>query len=140
LAFRFGAPDVYLLKRNTTEMITDKLKALVKEEAEKLKIHATPEELERLDFKKLSPWFDNLCPYGQMTGSCYSPRAEELLNKCAHAYSIGLSEFAQANRKTFTEGSNRTHYSPIEFYIGLVHANPEALIDFLKGKSQTLNL
>jgi len=138
LAFRFGAPDVYLLKRNTTEMITDELKALVKDEAEKLKKYATPKERGCLSFEKLSGLNASHCIYGQMTGDCFSERATELLNKCAKPYSSQLFGYARTSSSTFIQ--NRAFFSPIEVYINLIGAKRNYLIDFLKGKSKTLNL
>ena len=121
-------------------MITDELKVLVKGEAEKLKKYATPEELAKLNFIKLFFLHGTRCIYGQITGSCFSERAVELLKKCAEPYSRSLKKYTETNIKSFIQGQFRTVFSPIEFYIAQEGAKSKALIDFLKGKSKTLNL
>ena len=119
-------------------MITKELELLVKDEAEKLKIHATPEEIGRLNFKNLRHEMTERCIYGQMTGDCYSKRATQLLKKCTTPYSSFLSPYRKPDKKTFT--NDRWVFSPIEFYIANSESKREALIDFLQGKSETLNL
>ena len=63
--------------------ITKKLKELVKDEATKLRKHATKKERSRLDYERFNPHFGNTCVYGLMTGRCRSVRAFNLLNACA---------------------------------------------------------
>ena len=120
-------------------MITNKLKELVKQEAENLKKYALKKELKRLDFSNLYPQSYRACIYGQMTGDCYSKRAAELLNKCAQPYSGKVQKYLSPENKKFKDGFIR-NFSPIEFYIAQDGAESEALINFLKGKSETLEL
>ena len=121
-------------------MITEELKALVKDEAEKLKIHATPEELEKLDSSELDPEHTELCIYGQMTGDCFSERAGELIIKCAQPYSTGLHNYHPAEATLFGAFYSRDYYSPIEFYVSQDGAKPKSLINFLQSRSETINL
>ena len=121
-------------------MITKELKALVKDEAEKLKIHATPEETGRLDFKTLRHATRERCIYGQMTGDCFSERAGELIIKCAQPYSTGLHNYHPAEATLFGAFYSRDYYSPIEFYVSQDGAKPKSLINFLQSRSETINL
>lgn len=60
---------------------------LVKEEAKKLKELGKDFELERLSFDNLNPSSKSSCIYGQITGSCFSDRAEELIkSSCKRVY------------------------------------------------------
>lgn len=52
----------------------------VMHEIEMLKEHATLVEKERLDFKQFDPADIQCCIYGQLTGSCESNRAKELMD------------------------------------------------------------
>ena len=140
MAILFQGIEVYLLKLNTTEMITDELKALVKKEAENLKKYAKLEELEKLDFTKFNGESSIGCPYGQMTGDCFSERATELLNLCSQSYSAHILRYSKPIEKAFEGGEHRCSCSPIEFYTAQQGAKPEALINFLKGKTEILNL
>ena len=119
-------------------MITKELKALVKDEAEKLKIHATPKEIEKLDFSTLNSHFRSTCPYGQMTGSCWSKRANELLNICTEPYSQDLDDYEKRENKAYP--LNGRHFSPIEFYTTQENSKNKSLLKFLKGESKTLKL
>lgn len=112
---------------------------LVKEEASKLKKFATKEELDRLDFKRIDPMSGFDCIYGQMTGSCFSTRALELVQKCAIPYSSSIYMFSEPKLK-FNEEYFRS-YSPIEYFIYNTNMyNNKILIDYLKGKRKTLRL
>jgi hypothetical protein len=51
------------------------LKTFVQYEIEKLKIHATPEQISKLDFTLFNPASMTQCIYGQMAGSCVSEEA-----------------------------------------------------------------
>lgn len=134
------------------------LKADVKKEAEALRVHATKEELEQLNFNKLFPESIYGCIYGLMTGSCNSKRAVALIESCACRYvkdcnltEVSEAGFARIQRKV--NGSKvdgfsqeRTgngfifHYSAIEAYILLPEARNENLIAYLKGETETLEL
>ena len=121
-------------------MITKELKALVKDEAQKLKKFALPKELERLDFSKIDPQHPHRCIYGQMARGCWSERAEELLNQCAQPFSIYISKYEKSLKQFFESDRGKDVFSPIEFYINQDGAKTESLINFLKGKSETLEL
>jgi hypothetical protein len=120
-------------------MITDELKALVKQEADNLKKFASEEELGRLDFSKMNPDLSKMCIYGQMNYSCYSDRATELLNLCAMPYSDDIDRNLQSRSASFKDSRFRA-FSPIEFYISQKDAKNENLINYLKGVTNTLDL
>ena len=120
------------------------LASLVKEEASLLKENATKTELKRLDFKLLYAHSPSRCIYGQMTGSCWSKRAEKLIKKCCttvvNVYTNKYINVGTINREAY--------FSPIETFLleeedkssgfGMDLKNSERIIDFLKGKTQTL--
>jgi hypothetical protein len=141
----------------TTTYTFEQLKEDVRKEAEALRVHATKEEIDRLDFKQLDPEAINGCIYGSMTFSCDSARAIELITKCACRYvadnslnyiaSEGFDRIAKhANGSTVSDlagqrhGSDLAHYSAIEAYILLPEARNENLIAYLKGETDNLEL
>jgi hypothetical protein len=125
---------------------------LVIQEAKRLKKHATPEELAKLSFKKLNGENFDTCIYGQITGNCFSERANELILKCAprvyvsgdSAYSNGLVEDGKLNGKpypVYNDDSRAAEYfSPIErlVYLKGNKLRAKKLISFLKGNTDTL--
>lgn len=124
-------------------MISEKLKEEVKKEALRLKKTATQEERDRLDFRNLNPLLADQCIYGEMTGNCYSDRAKELFDKCATPYSSILEEFPQAPLVNSYCDTNKLRvgaHSAIEYYIYQEDANPQALVDYLQDKTQTLEI
>jgi len=123
-------------------MITTELKALVLDEAKKIKEFATPEEIQRLDPRLILPYNGSMCIYGQMTGDCFSDRAIELLNKCAIPYSDGISEFVYTDDDRFADGSSGIlrAYSPIECYIADEEAYKLNLARFIKGEISETDL
>ena len=134
------------LKREK-KMIAEELKQLGKEEAKKLKQHATKEELQNLSFSLLDPATSDNCIYGMMTGNCFNERATQLLNMCAKPYAndIFLDEetdtFTPAARQSMVFTSKgRKVFSPIEVYIMQRKAKQRNLIDYLKGETDTLEL
>lgn len=122
-------------------------KALVKEvckEAAKLRENATSRELNKLAFSSLNPQSPERCVYGQMTGGCYSPRAEELIRRCAslvidagNALSNVSCKWERGRKKELHESNV---WSPIEVYIVQDGADNKTLIRYLKGKLETLDL
>ncbi len=138
------------------ELIT--IQELVKKEASKLKEHATPEELARLNFEHLNPNSPRSCIYGQMTGNCYSPRANELVLKCAErVYVSNVSRDSESNA-VFTyqtlngvphliennRDRSEVYHSPIEIYLVFNRENDttennKVVIDYLKGETTELN-
>lgn len=129
-------------------MKTKELKALVREEAARLREYATPEELSRLDFDQFAPTIPTMCIYGQTTGDCFSPRATTLLNKCARPFSKAVREYEPNGKKRFDKNvrnllavkDGHAYFSPIEFYIAQPDAKNKQLIAYLKGKRNTLPL
>lgn len=128
----------------------DQLIKLVKEEATKLRIHAIQQEKNNLDFSNLCSRDVNSCIYGQMTGNCFSDRATELLILCAKPFTSHQNFFNPVNKRKFSSKIRNTDeskcdfilYSPIEFFIAQYEnqsINNELLIDFIKGKTETLN-
>jgi len=151
----------------TTTYTFDQLKADVRKEAEALRVHATKEELGRLDITSFDPSHYDSCIYGQMTYTCFSTRAAFLIFNCCKRYfksededMTTMEEYAKAGRVlevvngekidgvTDAEGlswhrSNRSHvfhFSAIEAYIMLPEAKNENLIAFLRGETETLEL
>jgi hypothetical protein len=138
----------------------DQLKEDVRKEAEALKIHATNEERERLDFEILDPNNMHNCIYGQMTGYCFSTRSAILINECCvryfkHDIMPGFYEESTdfdrikrgVNGATVngfigerTEPFSSCHFSAIEAYILLPEAKNANLIAFLRGETDNLEL
>jgi hypothetical protein len=134
----------------TNEITPQELIKLVKEEAKYLKINASIEELERLDFETFNPQKYAKCIYGQMTGDCDSERSVELIqNSC-----VRVTRSRDYNPKDTTLNVNpfqtkRCYYfSPIELFVGLENNKGETvnqyngnniiLINYLQGKTETL--
>lgn len=130
----------------------------VKHEINMLKKLATPEELSNLNFDTFNYRSESKCIYGQMTGSCESNRAEELMDaSCIRVMNVrgGVNN---VEGKTFTEikskinGENTgqgwyksnyrnySHLSVLEAYISLKDAKNEHIIKYLKGEVETLKL
>ncbi len=132
---------------------TQDLIELVKVEADNIKQHATSEEINRLNFEGLYPSNAERCIYGQMTGNCYSIRANKLIIECAtRVYKLtdtssnALAEVS-LNGKPKKESDRASNYhSPIEIFIygssqtksGVL--NNKRLINYLKGKTNKLKL
>lgn len=121
----------------TTTYTFDQLKEDVRKEAEALRVHATKEELSRLDNETLDPSDIHLCVYGMCTGNCESSRASQLIKKCAPIYIS--SESDPDHMKTVIE-FRAYHWSPIEYYIGHPDATNKSLIAYLRGETETLEL
>jgi hypothetical protein len=115
----------------------EQLKDDVCKEAEALRIHATKEERERLDLKRMDPTDPERCYYGLMTGECDSDRASELIQKCTTVFLINTH---YENEVEVSEGFKKYKYSPIEYYIGLPKARNANLISFLRGETELLEL
>jgi len=136
----------------------DDLKADVKKEAEALRVHASKDELGKLELKMLNPKSINNCIYGLMCGACDTQRAATLINLCAHRFvrdtmltTVAEEGFGRIQRKVngekvkdfVHERTNRLtwyHYSAIEAYILLPEARNANLIAYLRGETETLDL
>lgn len=142
----------------TTTYTFEQLKEDVKKEAEALRVHATKEELGRLDIKTLFPESVYKCIYGLMTGNCSSVRAATLIDSCACRFvkdamltEVANDGFARIQKringvkvegfvKERTDGPYTRHYSAIEAYILLPEAKNANLISYLRGETDTLDL
>ena len=123
---------------------------LVLQEAKNLKRKAIKKEKENLNFSKLKPNNWKFCVYGQMTGDCFNKRAKELIDSCAKRVYIPNCATRKEIRNAIVNGKpnpekSRMHYfSPIEVFIQQLgnkkNGNNEALIDYLKGKTEELVL
>lgn len=143
----------------------------VEAEVHAIKLHATTNEIGRL-LSKFIGEKQTKCVYGQLTGSCESPRAKELMElSCQRVVATELNSkrrlkfvssfFTKAiPRKTFTalknfvrpagtglkmweENSGDRNYdylSALETYILMDNSNDTAIINYLKGTSDSLNL
>jgi hypothetical protein len=116
----------------------DQLKEDVRKEAEALRVHATKEELSRLDFETMVPYLCDKCPYGQMTGEYDSGRATQLISMCAPVFVKGdVQSFKLIETSaSFIDFS----WSPIQYYIMGAEVKNKNLIAFIKGETETLEL
>lgn len=141
----------------TTTYTFDQLKEDVRKEAEALRVHATKEELGRLDISNMRPVSPTCCIYGQMTGNCYCERAADLIKACTtifidkiyEAFDNGIEGISQMTISKDAplfkyERTNRAgmdaKYSAIETYIVLPEARNANLIAYLRGETETLEL
>lgn len=127
------------------------MQALVKKEAANLKKNASKEEIGKLRFDLLVPANTNKCIYGQMTGFCYSIRANDLIKNCAErVYKNNGRDYVRElplnGKPTFLRSDSiwraAQYYSPIEVFIlqpgNQENGNNERLIKYLKGETKTL--
>ncbi len=131
----------------------------VENEIKMLKIHATKEELNKLNFKTFDPCKKNRCIYGQMTGQCNSERAKELIGKCCKIgfdskkssrnildnvcnFTSVKRSITEYNHQVWENYNSRDYYflSLLEGYIGLKDSKNEHIFDYLIGKTEVLNL
>lgn len=136
-------------------MISANLVNEVHTEAAKLRESATANELRRVTITHLRPNNFEQCIYGLATGDCRSKRAIQLIIKCAP---VVISEQsmkpkegglvckpkyagkASIRRRSLEWGWCADSYSPIEAYILQKGADNAALVRYLKGKTETLDL
>lgn len=131
-----------------TDLIND-----VKKEAEALRVHATKEELGRLNFEWLDYSDKKRCIYGLMTKDCFSQRAAELINTCAITHFDLLPDSVDEiegyivdkpsdfiGKRTDANVFSPYTFSAIEAYICLPEAKNANLIAYLRGESETLDL
>lgn len=127
------------------------LKKLVISEADKLKKNATKRELSKLNIDDLRSTNALFCIYGQMTGSCYTTRAHNLISKCATRVYKQKTGFTDAVLKgnpipNMFKGKyyHRELFSPIECFIAFQknreNGNNESLVNYLKGITDKLIL
>ena len=136
-------------------------------EIKTIRDNATKSEIENLE-DALDGSSKRGCVYGQLTGSCTSHRAKELMDKaCIRVvhYRIGgkrlgliSSLFEHRTNETFLDirkfinGENESqmwdsngdrnfeYYSALEVYILLKGANLNGVLEYLKGNINTLKL
>jgi hypothetical protein len=120
--------------------------------------NATKEELNRLNIFDFNPTDIDNCIYGQMTGSCESMRAKDLMDtSCIKVFDIkgghDIEGRTFTNVKSQINGANtgqtwgvvgqlRTYryLSALEGYIQLKGAKNSHIINYMKGKVETLKL
>jgi hypothetical protein len=137
----------------------EQLKEDVRKEAEALKIHATKEELSKLDIASFDANCNDTCIYGLIARTCTTARAHELISKCCKVLiengrflprSKGVDSIRLApmvDSETLNEArtigggmTNLKYLSTIEAYIMLPEANNANLIAFLRGETESLEL
>jgi len=124
-------------------MRTKIMKELVIEEANNLRNNATKEELSRLDFSNLNSQNSETCIYGQMTGYCFSKRANELIiNSCKRVYIHDDADIYKSKLNGKPTKNRDDYWSPIEVFIdqdiNKKNGNNELLVKFLKGEINEL--
>lgn len=133
----------------------------VEAEVKALKKNATKEELANLDFEEFDPTNIKRCIYGQMTGSCKSPRAKELMDSaCIRVFNLGYTDIENApvtealkvlnggyEGQTWNGGmyegmfSRSFNYlSALEGYIATKNAKNKHILAFLKDRSRKIKL
>lgn len=132
--------------------------ASVKREADNIKKFSTPSETKKLNFNTLNPNTPSDCVYGQMTGSCVSGRAQNLIVKCCDKFTV-INDDTELEDKTFSETRNiingnvntrkelgrdifmhTKYFSAIEHYILTKGAKNKHLIAYIKGEVDELVL
>lgn len=123
----------------------EKFPKLVVKEAKKLRELTTVEERNNLDFDNLNPESNTDCIYGQLTGSCHSKRAIELIKKsCSRVFNPGLGVSCPGELNGSPKGLHRNYdkvsfWSPIEVFI--VNSSDEqnkALLNYIKKRRHSL--
>ena len=130
----------------------------VEHEIRSLKENASPEELYRLNLNSFDPRSQYSCIYGQMTGSCRSQRAKNLMDKSCVRVLHNITGVDSISKKQFKEVSDKIngsyegqpwdyagirtyrYLSALEGYICLKGAKISNIISFLKGERDDLKL
>lgn len=112
--------------------INKNLKHLAFCEMQALKIHAKNDELCQLDLKYLDGGDPLLCIYGQMTGSCYSDRAHQLIKLCGQSYSGAVG--CKTKPISGLEDPVIRDFTALEFYVACDNANLASVVKFLHGE------
>ena len=139
------------------EITEDVFLSEVKHEIEQLKIHATEDEKNNLDFRAFDPYSAFYCIYGQMTGQCTTERAKELMDlSCLRVFKQNILRNKRLNFSNVLEflngaytgqdwiniyyGRKLIYLSALEGFIALPEADNEAIIAYIKGETEILNL
>lgn len=133
-------------------------------EVEMLRQHATPEEIAKLNLENFCPTSKSQCIYGQMTGTCISDRARELMAvaciRCMNLPTTDEIDLQQGRididdpefvingeytEQTWKEVSvfnvrNFQTMTVLEAYIITRYANIKGIMAYLKGEADTLSL
>ena len=126
----------------------------VEHEIDMLKLHATDEEKEYLDFDSFDPDKPKKCIYGQITGNCNSHRAMQLMQLgCVRiVHNPGNRAYKFTEMKPRINGAfmpetwdrDRDDFpnflSCLEAYILLDDAKNKQIIQYIKGETDTLTL
>lgn len=118
---------------------TQELKEAALKEAQLIKKHATPEQLNNLQYRMLSPIDSELCVYGLMTRDCFSKEALVLIRKCAIPWSDSLFDESESANDGFGQEHIRS-FTAIEAYICRADAKLRSLIEYLKGDRESLTV
>lgn len=119
--------------------IDEELEALVQEEIANLKKYATKGELSNLNIETFNGLDPHLCIYGQLTGYCNSPRAEELMKICCPRVYIPGDGDPTSHRGLNGSPRDKSRkdvcglyqfWSPIEVLVA--HQNIDINIDIIK--------
>lgn len=139
--------------------------AAVEHEIKALKELAKPSELNQLNFNSFSYDSPESCIYGQLTGSCTSKRAKELMDQACIIVTNGekmlgvhdLEQKSFLSIRKYINGENTgqgwndeggstfksrsySYLSALEAYIALKGAKNENIIKFLRGEISELKL
>jgi hypothetical protein len=109
----------------------------VRKEINAIKINATQEELDRLDFDEFDSSLPFACIYGLLTGNCYSERSIELFDKVFDSVYKNNLKF-DANLKS---NKNKSFYNFTYLEVYLVHSDSKYhkhIIDYLQSKVKRL--
>lgn len=134
----------------------------VRHEIEMLREHTTEAEKSKLDFHLFNPHFKSKCIYGQLTGSCESVRAKELMDKCCikvmnlkESYFLAYSPSVDDERFVINgkyDGQTWGNYfdglfirsysymSALEAYIFTDNCDAKDVMDYIKGEIDNLEL
>jgi hypothetical protein len=110
----------------------------VRKEINAIKVNATQEELDRLDFNKFDYNYADLCLYGILTGSSRNERSSELCNKifiqpCSGSFNRFL------NIKNNIELNSKWSLTYLEVYFYHSDSNyHKHIIDYLQSRVKRL--
>jgi len=123
-------------------MTKDKFLKKVLAEVANIKANATKKEIANLNANLLDPMTRTMCIYGLMTGDCTSDRAIELTPKIYSDVGLPNTTFTEKQRKgCFTKPQSLLYsFTPLEIYITMKGAKTNEIIQFIKGKINTLKL
>ena len=111
-------------------------------EIKRIKRLATPEEIEKLNFKRFQHEKSDECIYGQMTGNCDSERARTIMPKkfdnIVDSFNYKNTHKYKFKEQSFKKGTN---FTALEKYLYMCpKTTHKHIFDFLKGKVKTLDI